>query len=196
MVRKEILFASNNAHKVEEVRKLLPENFHLLSLSDLGWTEDIPEPFDTYQENATAKVQYVFERTGLSCFSDDSGLAIDALDGRPGVFSARYAGDKGNAKANIDKVLHEMNGLTNRSGRFYSVIAFMDPIQHVTLFQGIVEGVITIKPNGTGGFGYDPIFIPTGFHQTFGQLPDALKNRISHRAAAMKKFLSFLIQQA
>ncbi len=195
MLRKEILFASNNAHKVEEVRKLLPEKYHLLSLNDLNWKEDIPEPWDTYEENAIAKVQFVFERTGLSCFSDDSGLAIDALDGRPGVFSARYAGDKGNAKANIGKVLHEMHGLPNRFGRFYSVIAFMDLTQQTTLFQGIVEGVITNEPMGTGGFGYDPIFIPNGFDQTFGQLPDALKNKISHRAAAIKKFMAFLAQQ-
>ena len=195
MLRKEILFASNNTHKVEEVRKLLPDNYHLLSLHDLNWTEDIPEPFDTYEDNAKAKVQFVYDRTGMSCFSDDSGLAIDALDGRPGVFSARYSGDKGNTKANIDKVLHEMKGVTDRSGRFYSVIAYMDPLQHVTLFQGIVEGKITMKPMGTGGFGYDPIFIPNGFDQTFGQLPEDLKNKISHRAVSMKKFLLFLSQQ-
>lgn len=195
MSRKEILFASNNAHKVEEVRKLLPENYHLHSLNDLNWSEDIPEPFDTYEDNAKAKVRYVFERTGLSCFSDDSGLAIDALDGRPGVYSARYSGDKGNAKANIEKVLGELHGESNRAARFYSIIAFLDSKQEITLFKGIVEGVITMEPMGSGGFGYDPIFIPDGFDQTFGQLPDVIKNKISHRAESIKKFISYLAVQ-
>ncbi|MDQ3017828.1 MAG: RdgB/HAM1 family non-canonical purine NTP pyrophosphatase [Bacteroidota bacterium] len=188
----EILFASNNTHKVKEVSMLLPSQYHLLGLHDLHWTEDIPEPFDTYEDNAKAKALFVFEKTGLSCFADDSGLAIDAMNGRPGVFSARYAGDKGNAVANIKKVLKEMDDISIRTARFYSIIAYINKEGAFTLFKGTVEGTITYEPIGEGGFGYDPIFIPQGFFQTFGQLPDLLKNKISHRAIAIQKFVNFL----
>ena len=171
---------------------LLPRGVSLLGLMDIQWSIEIPEPFDTYEDNAKAKAYFVFDRTGLSCFADDSGLEIDALDGRPGVFSARYAGAGRNHDDNIRLVLSELEGHDNRRARFHSVIAFLDQQKEIHVFTGTVEGTITHNPIGTGGFGYDPIFIPDGFTQTFGQLPDHLKNKISHRAKAMGKFVQFL----
>lgn len=189
---KEILFASQNHDKVEEVRLLLPLGYSLLSLNDLKWTLDIPEPFDTYEANAKAKAYFVFDRTGLSCFADDSGLEIDALDGRPGVYSARYAGPARSHSENIRKVLSELEGIVNRSARFRAVIAYLNEAKEMIIFAGKVEGSMSHMPLGGGGFGYDPIFIPDGFDQTFGQLPDSVKNRISHRALAMKGFVEYL----
>ena len=189
---KEILFASQNYHKVEEIRKLLPLEFSLLSLKDLKWTLEIPEPFDTYEANAKAKAYFVFDRTGLNCFADDSGLEIDALDGRPGIFSARYAGPERSHSENIRKVLTELEGVANRSARFRAIIAYINNAKEVLIFEGKVEGTISTVTMGDGGFGYDPIFIPDGFDQTFGQLPDHLKNKISHRALAIQKFIGYL----
>ncbi len=188
----EILFASNNQHKVEEVRKLIPQGYSLLGLHDIHWTLEIPEPFHTYEDNAKAKAYFVFDRTGLSCFADDSGLEIDALDGRPGVFSARYAGVDRNPGDNIQKILSELEEINNRKARFISCIAFIDDQKVMNVFSGKVEGKISSTPMGTGGFGYDPVFIPYGFDQTFGQLSDEIKNRISHRALAMQQFMSYL----
>ena len=193
-VMREILFASNNDHKVQEVRMLLPHGYSLLGLRDIHWNMEIPEPFDTYEANAKAKTYFVFDRTGLSCFADDSGLEIDALDGRPGVYSARYAGDDRKPGDNIKKVLAELEGKPNRRARFHSVIAYISESREMHLFSGIVEGTITNEQRGTGGFGYDPIFIPDGFDLTFGQLPDVIKNKISHRALAMQHFINFLKQ--
>ncbi len=189
---REILFASNNQHKVEEVRKLIPKGYSLLGLQDIHWTQEIPEPFHTYEDNAKAKAFFVFDKTGLSCFADDSGLEIDALDSRPGVFSARYAGVDRNPGDNIQKILTELEGITNRKARFISCIAFIDDHKQMNVFSGKVEGKISSTPMGTGGFGYDPVFIPDGFDQTFGQLPEEIKNRISHRALAMQQFMSYL----
>ncbi|MFZ1679273.1 MAG: RdgB/HAM1 family non-canonical purine NTP pyrophosphatase [Saprospiraceae bacterium] len=191
MIR-EILFASNNNHKVEEIRFLLPDGYSLLGLRDINWTMEIPEPFETYEENAKAKAYFVFDRTGMNCFADDSGLEIDVLDGRPGVFSARYGGIERDSVVNMQKVLSELKDQSNRSARFHSVIAYLDESKEMHVFKGKVEGTIAHTPAGHGGFGYDPIFIPEGFDQTFGQLPDSLKNKISHRAVAMEKFISFL----
>ncbi len=191
-VVKEILFASNNDHKVGEVRMLLPQGYSLLGLREIQWTMDIPEPFDTYEDNAKAKAYFVFDRTGLSCFADDSGLEIDALDGRPGIISARYAGVGRNHADNIQKVLSELAGQANRRARFHSVIAYINDSTEIHVFKGKVEGKITHIPMGTRGFGYDPIFIPEGFEQTFGQLSERIKNRISHRSLAMQQFISFL----
>ncbi|MBK9981533.1 MAG: RdgB/HAM1 family non-canonical purine NTP pyrophosphatase [Saprospiraceae bacterium] len=189
---KEILFASQNNHKVEEISLLLPDGYSLLGLRDINWTMEIPEPFETYEENAKAKAYFVFDRTGLNCFADDSGLEIDALDGRPGVFSARYGGLERDSNINMQKVLSELENEPNRSARFHSVIAYIDEEKEMHVFEGKVEGTIAPAPAGHGGFGYDPIFIPLGFDQTFGQLPESLKNKISHRALAMEKFISFL----
>ncbi|HZV71753.1 MAG TPA: RdgB/HAM1 family non-canonical purine NTP pyrophosphatase [Saprospiraceae bacterium] len=189
---REILFASNNDHKVSEIRMILPEGYSLLGLRDINWTTDIPEPFDTYEDNAKAKAYFVFDRTGLNCFADDSGLEIDALDGRPGVFSARYGGIQRDSNDNMQKVLSEMKDASDRRARFHSVIAYLDEQKEMHVFKGTVEGNITYAPAGDGGFGYDPIFTPHGYDQTFGQLPDLIKNKISHRAIAMEKFISFL----
>ncbi len=191
-MRKEILFASNNVYKVNEVRQLLPDGYALIGLADINWTSDIPEPFNTYEDNAKAKAYYVYDRTGISCFADDSGLEIDALDGRPGVISARYAGNARSSHDNIDKVLAELGDIKNRNARFHSVIAYLSDQNQIKVFKGVVEGKIGYRPLGDGGFGYDPIFIPKGFDQTFGQLPESLKNKISHRAVAMMRFIEYL----
>ncbi|MEO6131028.1 MAG: RdgB/HAM1 family non-canonical purine NTP pyrophosphatase [Saprospiraceae bacterium] len=189
---KRILFASHNDHKVAEIRLMLPQGFSLLSLRDINWTTDIPEPFETYEENAIAKAQLLFNQTGLSCFADDSGLEVEALDGRPGVFSARYAGIERDSQNNIKKLLSELSDVPDRKASFHSVIAYVDDISGIHIFKGKVDGIITKKQFGNGGFGYDPVFIPEGFHQTFGELSELVKNRISHRAIAMKKLVSFL----
>lgn len=187
-----LLFASNNAHKVEEVRHLLPSTYHLLGLRDIHWTADIPEPFATFEENAKAKVSFVYHASGYPCFADDSGLEIDALDGKPGVYSARYAGEQKNSADNVAKVLAELASDSSRTARFTAVIAYQLNAEKVYIFKGQVEGSIAYHSKGTGGFGYDPVFIPAGFDRTFGELSPLVKNLISHRAMAMRKFLEFL----
>lgn len=189
---KEILFASHNEHKVQEVREMLSHDFRLLSLNDIEFNEEIHEPFESIEENAKAKAYFVFDRTGLACFSDDSGLEVDALDGRPGVHSAHYAGWERNSEANIQKVLAELGASEERTARFQSVIAYLSAAGDIQTFRGTVEGIITFSPKGNGGFGYDPIFIPKGFEKTFGELPPQVKNKISHRAIAMQKFMRYL----
>jgi len=189
---RQLLFASSNAHKLEEIRKMIPDGYSLSGLDDLHWTEEIPEPFDTFEANAKAKAYYVFDRTGLPCFADDSGLVVDALEGRPGVRSARYAGEHRDSVDNLIKVLAELGDTTQRSARFIAVIAYQVSTDEVITFTGKIEGSIGFAPTGPGGFGYDPIFVPSGFDQSFGELPAGLKNRISHRAMAMSLFLDFL----
>lgn len=170
---------------------MLPAHYKLLGLHDINWSSPIPEPFSTYEENAKAKAYEVFSKTGIDCFADDSGLEIDALDGAPGVFSARYAGDEKNDRSNIEKVLDIMKNTRQRAAKFIAVIAYVS--HHQTIyFKGTVEGKITDFPFGSGGFGYDPIFIPDGFDQTFSELDETIKNKISHRAKAMQQFISFL----
>lgn len=187
-----LLFASANNHKLEEIRLMLPEGYCLKGLSDISWTEDIPEPYDTFGANAKAKASYVFDRTGLPCFADDSGLVVDALDGRPGVLSARYAGEQKSSEDNLTKVLQELGDNPIRTARFVAVMAYQENKDECHLFTGTVEGSISFAPEGKGGFGYDPIFIPDGFDKPFACLPGQLKNSISHRALAMQKFITFL----
>lgn len=194
-IQKQLLFASANRHKVEEIRQILPADYRLSGLNDYSIHEEIPEPFDTFEANATAKASYVYQKTGIPCFADDSGLVIDALDGRPGVLSARYAGDQKSSEENVRKVLSELAGKQDRAARFIAVIAYQANEKDVFLFRGNIEGTITNAPLGTGGFGYDPVFIPAGFDLTFAELPPALKNQISHRAIAMKLFIHFLSSQ-
>ena len=191
----EILFASHNVHKVDEIKKLLPAKFTVIGLHDIQFNEVIEEPYDTYEENAIAKASLIFKRTGIRCFADDSGLEVDALEGKPGVLSARYAGQTNNSEENIRKVLNELGDEKNRTASFQSVIAYISGDEHITVFKGKVEGKINYTPLGKGGFGYDPIFIPDGFEETFGQLPETIKNKISHRAKAMEKFVEYLNQQ-
>ena len=188
----QIVFATANRHKLEEVRAMLPGNLQIKSLSDLGFAGDIPETEATLEGNALLKVRYIHERYGVPCFADDTGLEVEALNGAPGVYSARYAGVEGTqelrAKANISKLLHKLAGKTNRRARFRTVIAYIDADNHSHLFEGVVNGVIIEKATGNEGFGYDPIFMPDGYNVTFAQMPLAEKNLISHRARAFRKF--------
>ena len=189
---KSLLFASHNTHKVEEIRIMLEGQYKVLSLPDVGITEDIPEPFDTFEANAQAKAAYVFQKTGIPAFADDSGLLVDALGNQPGVLSARYAGPQKNSDDNMLKLLSALKHETNRRARFVTVIAFQVTEAQCHFFNGKVEGFISEKPRGQKGFGYDPVFIPLGFDQTFGELHENIKKAISHRAMAMNRFVSFL----
>ena len=186
-----ILFASSNAHKLDEIRAMVPASILVKGLHDIQWTADIPEPYDTFEENAAAKATRIAAETGIPCFAEDSGLEVDALNGRPGVLSARYAGEHGDADANINKLLQELKGITNRKARFVAVIAYPMP-ERVVFFKGTVEGSIAFDDGGTGGFGYDPVFIPQGFKHTFGQLAPSIKQSISHRRKALMAFIGFL----
>jgi len=187
----EIVFATHNKHKLSEVSKMLPNNDLLLSLDDINCTTDIPETSDTIAGNALQKANYVKDNFGRICFADDTGLEIDALKGAPGVFSARWAGENCSYQDNINKTLFEMKGMKNRDARFKTVIALI--LNNEThIFEGIIEGEITKHQIGDSGFGYDPIFKPKGYTQTFAEMPEDLKNKISHRAIAVMKLVTFL----
>ena len=187
----ELVFATNNKHKVREISDLLDGDFKITGLSDLNITEDIPEDAETLEENALFKARYVHGKTGMNVFADDTGLEVTALGGAPGVWSARYAGENKSFDDNIDKLLREMQGATDRSARFRTVIALiLDRKEY--LFEGIVEGEIITERKGTGGFGYDPVFRATVSDKTFAEIPLQEKNLISHRARAMRKLISFL----
>lgn len=187
----QLVFATNNRHKLEEVAAKVGEKIRLLTLLDIGCTDDIEETGTTFWENASIKSHHIYEKYKLNCFGDDSGLEIDALNGEPGVYSARYAGEHGNHAANIDKVLQRLNGETNRKARFRTIISLIwNGEEH--FFDGTVEGAIRISPNGTDGFGYDPIFEPAGYDITFAEMSMEQKNSISHRAKAMEKLIAFL----
>jgi XTP/dITP diphosphohydrolase len=186
-----LVFATHNDHKLREVQQLLPKTIELLSLKDIGCFDEIPETGETLEENAKIKADFVTQTYGFDCFSDDTGLLVDALDGRPGVYSARYAGEQKNAKDNMDKVLSEMKGKENRNAHFKTAI-HLNADGKSLVFEGVVEGVITEKETGTGGFGYDPIFIPSGYEKTFGELSPETKNAISHRGRAIQKLVNFL----
>ena len=187
----ELVFATHNKNKFKEVQLLLPKNITLRSLDDIGCVDEIPETADTIEGNAIIKANYVAENYGYACFADDTGLMVDALDGAPGVFSARYAGANKSSEDNMDKLLAELEGVTHREARFKTTIALHLERQQV-LFNGIVLGEITTKKNGEGGFGYDPIFRPNGYDKTFAELPVTVKNVISHRGKAMKQLIDFL----
>lgn len=190
-MKRKLVFATNNAHKLEEVKEVVGDNFDILSLKDIGCYEDIEEPGETLEENAFIKARYVKEKYGYDCFGDDTGLEVDALDGAPGVYSARYAGGDHDAKANMKKLLKELDGITNRKAQFRSVIALiLDGKEY--MFEGKIEGVIITEEKGNTGFGYDPIFQPDGYTETFAQLGMDVKNNISHRALATKALCEFL----
>ena len=196
-----IVFATNNQHKLEEIRQILGEKHEVLSLSDIGCHEDIPEDHDTLQENALQKAQYIVDHYHVSCFADDTGLEVDALGGEPGVHSARYAeGTDHDSEANMQKLLRKLGNNNNRQARFRTVIALLlvesaDATPDVHLFEGIVEGNIAREKQGTEGFGYDPIFVPDGYDQSFAQLGMDIKNHISHRARAVAKLAAFFSKQ-
>lgn len=186
-----LVFATHNMHKLKEVQQLLPASIELLSLDDIGCFDEIPETGQTLEHNAKLKADFVTKNYNLNCFSDDTGLLIDALNGEPGVYSARYAGAQKSAVDNMAKVLTKLQGKTNRKAHFKTAIHLnLEDQSHV--FDGVVHGSITKEPQGKGGFGYDPIFKPEGYEQTFGELPSATKNAISHRGRAIEKLVDFL----
>lgn len=190
---KTICFATNNKNKTHEIRALLGPFFVLQNLADIGCAEELPETQLTIEGNARQKAQFVFDHYGVSCFADDTGLEVEALNGEPGVFSARYAGPQRSDTDNIQLVLNRLKDKTNRKARFKTVITLIDN-GAVTSFEGIVSGTITEVPRGTKGFGYDPVFVPDGYNQTFAEMELGEKNLISHRAIAVKKLVNFLRQ--
>lgn len=186
----ELIFATNNQHKLEEVQQLIGSKFHLKSLADIHCWDDIPETGTTFEENAGQKSKYIFDRFALNCFADDSGLEVDALNNEPGIYSARYSGTR-DSEQNLHLVLEKLGNSTNRKARFVTVISLlMDGKEY--LFEGTINGQIAHRPSGKKGFGYDPIFIPDGYAITFADLDSSEKNRISHRARAMQKLIEFL----
>lgn len=188
---KKFIFATNNHHKLEEVEAIIGEKIEILSLKDIGCQADIPETADTLEGNALQKARFVYENYHRDCFADDTGLEVEALNGAPGVYSARYASDAHNSEANMRKLLHELEGVENRKARFRTVFALiLNGKEH--LFEGIVNGEITQTRRGMSGFGYDPIFVPEGYTQTFAEMGDELKNKISHRALGVQKLCKFL----
>ena len=188
---KKIVFATNNQHKLNEVKKITEGLTEIVSLSEINCFDDIPETADTLEGNALQKARYVKEKFGFDCFADDTGLEVEALDNAPGVYSARYAGPDHNSESNMKLLLKNMEGITNRKARFRTVIALlMDGKEY--LFDGIVEGVIIHEKRGNSGFGYDPVFVPNGYNETFAQLGSDIKNNISHRAKAVLKLHDFL----
>ncbi|MBQ6681600.1 MAG: non-canonical purine NTP diphosphatase [Prevotella sp.] len=194
-----IVFATNNQHKLDEIRNILGKDFEIVSLNEIGCHEDIPETGKTLEENAWQKANYIFNKYGLSCFADDTGLEVDALNGAPGVFSARYAGGEGHdSEANMQKLLRELAENNNRKARFRTVIALIlkdesrgTGDERRETFEGIVEGHIAHEKSGAEGFGYDPIFVPDGYNQSFAELGIDIKNQISHRARAVKKLAEY-----
>ena len=186
-----IVFATNNKHKLAEVKHILGDKYNIITPRQCGITEDIPEEEDTLEGNALAKARYIHDRTGENCFADDTGLEVDALDGAPGVRSARYAGEGHDFMANMDLLLKNMKGREDRSARFRTVIALiLDDKEY--LFEGEIKGAITDLPEGDDGFGYDPVFRPNGYFTTFAEMSSNEKNRISHRAKAVEKLSEFL----
>lgn len=186
-----IIFASNNKNKVQEIQNQVPKSIQIVTLDEIGCTEDIAETGTTLEENAIIKANYITEKYGLPCFADDTGLEIDALNGEPGVYSARYSGEDKNADKNMDLVLQKLGTSTNRKAQFKTVIALnINNEQH--LFTGIVEGDIRNKKTGTNGFGYDPIFEPENLGKTFAEMTIDKKNKLSHRGRAVEKLVEFL----
>ncbi|WP_222984443.1 non-canonical purine NTP diphosphatase [Flagellimonas meishanensis] len=185
------VFATHNDHKLKEVQQLLPKSIELLSLSDIGCVDEIPEIGETLEENARIKADFVSKTYGFDCFSDDTGLLVDALNGNPGVYSARYAGEQKNAEDNMAKLLSELEGVNDRKAHFKTVIC-LNVAGASHFFEGRVDGQITTRKFGKEGFGYDPIFMPDGHHKTFGELPGEIKNAMSHRGRAIQKLVEFL----
>lgn len=190
---KRLLFVTNNAHKLSEIRQIAGNQMEILSLADTGFSGEIEETAPDLEGNALQKARFIHNLYGLNCFADDTGLEVDALDGAPGVLSARYAGIKATYADNVNKLLTEMEGKTQRTARFRTVIALIINNKEY-LFEGRIEGTISLSTSGDEGFGYDPVFVPQGYTQTFAELPAAEKNRISHRGLAVEKLMQFLHQ--
>lgn len=190
-----LCFASNNAHKLDEIRPLLPAHIELLSLADIGCAEELPETQDTLEGNALQKARYVWDNYGVSCFADDTGLEVTALGGAPGVYSARYAGPQRAAADNVRKLLRELDDAAERTARFRTVIALVSGASDQWTFAGEVPGHITTAPRGAGGFGYDPVFEPENRGRTFAEMTLDEKNALSHRARAVAQLAAFLREQ-
>ena len=192
MMKRKLVFATNNAHKLEEVAAILGDQVELLSLNDIGCQTDIPETAETLEGNALLKSSYIYKNYHLDCFADDTGLEVEALNGAPGVYSARYAGGEGHdAQANMLKLLHELEGKENRKAQFRTAIPLiLDGKEY--LFEGVIKGEIIKEKRGDSGFGYDPVFMPEGYDRTFAELGNDIKNQISHRALAVQKLCEFL----
>ena len=186
-----LVFASNNRHKLDEVRAIVGDRVEVLSLNDIECHDEIPETADTLQGNALIKARYIYDKYGLNCFADDTGLEVEALGGEPGVYSARYAGEECSSEANMQKLLHNLTGKSNRNAQFRTVIALIINGEE-KLFNGIVKGSITEEKRGDSGFGYDPIFIPEGFSESFAQMSSEQKNSISHRYRATEQLSNYL----
>ena len=190
----QFVFASNNPNKIKEIQLLLPKEITILSLEDIDCLEEIPETAPTIEGNAILKANYVTKKYGYSCFADDTGLEVEALNGEPGVYSARYAGEQKNADANMNKLLTNLADKENRKAQFKTVICLnLNGNQHV--FEGIIKGEIINEKRGSEGFGYDPIFIPNGYDKTFAEMPIAEKSKISHRGLAVEKLVAFLTKK-
>ena len=192
MMKRKLVFATNNAHKLEEVAAILGDQVELLSLNDIGCQAEIPETAETLEGNALLKSSYIYKNYHLDCFADDTGLEVKALNGAPGVYSARYAGGEGHdAQANMLKLLHELDGKENRKAQFRTAISLiLDGKEY--LFEGVIKGEIIKEKRGDSGFGYDPVFMPEGYDRTFAELGNDIKNQISHRALAVQKLCEFL----
>ena len=186
-----LIFATSNQNKVLEIQKILPKKFNIKSLKDLNYFEDVPENETTIEGNAIFKAKYIYEKFNINVFADDTGLEVEALNGEPGVHSARYAGTTRNSEKNIKKLLKNLKNIKNRNARFKTVIALIID-NKLQIFSGIVEGYILDSPKGNNGFGYDPIFCPNGFDKSFAELTLKEKNLISHRSFAMKKLIDFI----
>ena len=191
---KDYIFATNNKHKLAEVRAMLGDTVKVLSLSDVGQEGDIPETADTLEGNALQKAQWVYERTGRDCFADDTGLEVNALNGRPGVYSARYAGEHCSFDDNINKLLQELDGVKQRSARFRTVVCMIENGEP-HYFEGIVDGKILTERYGREGFGYDPVFMPEKYAVSFAEMPSEVKNSISHRGRAIEKMKEWLLNK-
>ena len=189
-----LIFATNNQNKVDEIRLVLGNSFNIITLKEAGINIDIPEPHDTLEANASEKSGVIHNLTCKNCFSEDTGLEVEALNGEPGVKSARYAGEPSNNKANIEKLLHNLASQTNRTARFKTIISIVLHKKEY-LFEGICEGSITLEPIGSSGFGYDAVFMPTGSNKSFGEMNMEEKNQYSHRKKAVAKLIAFLQEQ-
>ena len=190
-MKRKLVFATNNAHKLEEISSILGKKIELLSLKDIECEANIPETADTLEGNATQKAEYIYKNYGLDCFADDTGVEVEALNGAPGIYSARYAGDGHDSESNMKKLLENLQGKENRKAQFRTAICLIMNGEKY-LFEGIVKGEIIQEKRGGAGFGYDPIFVPEGYNLTFAELGNDIKNTISHRAKAVEKLCDFL----
>lgn len=191
----EIIFATHNQHKAKEIQAILPEGMKIVTLKDLQFTDEIPEPFHTLEENSLMKAETIRNEFSKSVIAEDTGLEVFALDNKPGVFSARYAGEYAGSEENMHKLLNDMEKISAREARFRTVLTYIQPDGEKYQFEGIVEGEIAREPRGNSGFGYDPIFIPKGFSKTFGEVGPAEKYQISHRTRAFQAFVEFLTKR-